>query len=248
MSEEKEHIYQEEEEILKEFKLFLKNVTDKEADIYVKSSAFVKKYEDLLENVQLITTISDRFQEKYKLANDKLKEQADWINAVNLQLDADNRALKHDVKRLSKEGAFSQLVDYAVFEQTFPEKRACLDYLSAKKWEGGYTCKKCGNPKSCDGNSYLSRRCTKCRYDESPTAFTLFHKCKFDLPKAFYISILIHSQHGDISSYEISRMLKLRQKTCWNFKQKIKEAIKRAKIKGIRSVETWNTAVLQDLD
>lgn len=248
MNEEREHIYQEEEENLKEFKLFLRNVKEKDSDLYQKSLSFIENYEQLLENVQLITTISDRFQEKYKLANDKLKEQAEWISDVNLKLDADNRALKHDVKRLSKEGAFSQLVDYAVFQQTFFDKRSCLDYLSAKKWEEGYVCKKCGNTKHCDGNSYLSRRCTKCRYDESPTAYTLFHKCKFDMPKAFYISIIIHGQHGEISSYEISRMLQLRQKTCWNFKQKIKDAIKRAKIKGIRSVETWDKVILQDLD
>ena len=248
MSEEREHIYQEEEEILREFKLYLKNVKDKSDDLFLKSTSFVEKYEHLLENIKLITTISDRFQEKYKHANDQLKEQTEWISAVNLKLDADNRALKHDVKRLSKEGAFSQLIDYAVFQLTFPDKRACLDYLSNKKWEEGYVCKKCENTKYCDGNSYLSRRCTKCRYDESPTTYTLFHKCKFDLPKAFYISILIHSQHGEISSYEISRMLKLRQKTCWNFKQKIKTAIKHAKIKGIRSVETWNTAILQDIE
>ena len=35
------------------------------------------------------------------------------------------------------------------------------------------------------GNKPFYRRCQKCRYDESVTANTMFHKCKMGLQKAF---------------------------------------------------------------
>lgn len=247
MEEKSEHIYQEEQQKLDHVKSFLKKFKNEDNETFLMLQAMAESYEQLLDNTILITSISDRFQEKYKMVNDQLKVQAEWINKINLQLDADNRALKLDLKRLSLESAFSQLIDYDTFQLSYPDKRACYEYLAKLKWNDGYTCSKCGNDKSCDGHSLLSKRCTKCRYDESPTAYTLFHKCKFDITKAFYISILIHSQYGDISSYELSRMLQLRQKTCWNFKQKITLAMKKLKLSRIRSADTWNQMILQEV-
>lgn len=74
------------------------------------------------------------------------------------------------------------------FNQQFQDNTACLEYLAAIKWpDETYACKKCGHTKYCKGKKPFSRRCIRCRYDESPTAGTMFDKCKFSLLIAFHI-------------------------------------------------------------
>jgi hypothetical protein len=86
-------------------------------------------------------------------------------------------------------------------------------------------CRKCGHTHSCAGKATQSRQCTCCRYVESPTAQTLFHKVKFDLLKAFYIVYFVSTNKKGITSTELSRKLNLRQKTCWGFKRKVMKAM-----------------------
>lgn len=112
------------------------------------------------------------------------------------------------------------------FQERFGTREDCLDYLVELKWGDGYRCKKCGHGHYCRGGMSHSRQCTSCRYDESPTANTLFHKIKFDLLKAFYIVYFVSTNKKGITSTELSRKLELRQKTCWAFKRKVMKAMK----------------------
>lgn len=112
------------------------------------------------------------------------------------------------------------------FEAKFGTDESCLEYLAQKKWEGGYVCPKCKNEHYCKGSTPHGRQCTKCRYVESPTAGTLFHKVKFPLRKAFYIVYLVSTNKKGISSTELSRKLGMRQKTCWGFRRKVVTAMK----------------------
>ena len=112
------------------------------------------------------------------------------------------------------------------FQQQFSTADDCLKYLADIKWKYSYTCKKCGHKHSCAGASKYSKQCTSCRYVESPTAQTLFHKVKFDIVKAFYIVYFVSTNKKGITSTELSRKLDLRQKTCWSFKRKVMKAMK----------------------
>ena len=112
------------------------------------------------------------------------------------------------------------------FYQHFVSEEACYEYLSGIKWEGDqYVCKKCGNTHYCKGRLPYSRRCTRCKYDESPTAGTMFDKCKFSILLAFHIAFKISTKKKGMSSEELSEEYELRQKTCWEFKWKIQQAM-----------------------
>jgi len=115
------------------------------------------------------------------------------------------------------------------FQDQFKSSEDCLIYLSEIKWKSGFICRKCGHTHSCAGKMPYSRQCTSCRYVESPTAQTLFHKVKFDLLKAFYIVYFVSTNKKGITSTELSRKLDLRQKTCWSFKRKVMKAMKSSK-------------------
>jgi hypothetical protein len=101
----------------------------------------------------------------------------------------------------------------------------CLEFLANLKWGNGFVCRKCGNTNYCGGKTPYSRRCTKCKSEESATTGTIFHNCKFPISKAFYIAYNVCKGKEEISTYEYARRLSLRQMTCWNFKTKTMTAL-----------------------
>lgn len=114
----------------------------------------------------------------------------------------------------------------ADFERLYYCDNNCLEILSRSKWKDGFICRHCGNTNYCKGNAPLSRRCTKCKREESVTAHTTFHRCKVPMKDAFKMAYLI-CQDTDISTYELSRIMNLRQMTCWKFKKRITDCLER---------------------
>ncbi len=118
-------------------------------------------------------------------------------------------------------------VNSIVFYKRFPDEESCYNYLEEIKWEEGYVCKKCGHTNYCSGRKPYSRRCTTCcKYDESPTAGTMFDKCKFSLHLAFHIVFKLSTRKKGMSSPELSHEFDLRQMTCWEFKRKVQQAMR----------------------
>lgn len=112
------------------------------------------------------------------------------------------------------------------FNKRFKDDIDCYEYLSLIKWEGGFVCRKCNYDKYYKGKKPFSRRCLKCKYDESPTVNTMFEKLKFSILISFHIAFKISTKKKGMSSLELSSEFELRQKTCWAFKQKVQEAMK----------------------
>ena len=109
--------------------------------------------------------------------------------------------------------------------KSFGSEEDCLKLIADQKWAEGYTCRKCGNQNFCKGKTPYSRRCTRCKHDESATSNTIFHRCHIPLKEAFRLLSLVCSDPG-ISSYELSRKIELRQMTCWKLKSKLMDCIR----------------------
>jgi Transposase zinc-ribbon domain len=120
---------------------------------------------------------------------------------------------------------FKQDLDDKKLEELFSSDEKCLEFLADLKWSEGFICRKCGNTNYCPGKTPHSRRCTRCKTEESSAAGTIFHNCKFPISKAFYIAYNVCKGKEDLSTYEFARRLSLRQMTCWNFKTKIRHAL-----------------------
>jgi two-component system, sensor histidine kinase LadS len=165
--------------------------------------------------------------EELQHANEKLREQAEEITKMNALLDLDNYKLKRTIKAEMLARAGSKNMDYPEFRKIFPDELTCLRYLEQQKWENGYHCKKCSHDKHHPGKDGFDRRCSRCGYVESPTAYTIFHGVKFPLEKAFYILHLVITERDDLTIDEISQMLELRRNTCWSFKDKVNKIIKK---------------------
>jgi hypothetical protein len=120
---------------------------------------------------------------------------------------------------------FAEDLTPEVLAELMESDEKCLEFIASLKWGEGFECRKCGNDNFCSGKTPYSRRCTKCKSEESATAGTIFHNCKFPVSKAFYIAFHVCRGNEQISTYEYARRLSLRQMTCWNFKSKISHSL-----------------------
>ena len=196
----------------------LKDKVNRELEIEVsKRTAEISQQKFIIEtqNVELLQV------------NEKLKEQADEIHKMNSLLDLDNHKLKKTIRAEMLARAGSRNMEYDEFRKIFPDGLTCMRYLEQQKWDNGYACRKCTHDKFTMGKDKFDRRCTRCGYNESPTAYTIFRGVKFPLEKAFYILHLVISGRTDLTIDELSSMLELRRNTCWAFRNKVNKMVKK---------------------
>lgn len=112
------------------------------------------------------------------------------------------------------------------FFESFEDENSCLKYLSDIKWKDRFVCRKCKHTGWCKTIKPFVRKCNRCKYKESPTANTLFHKVKFPLRKAFFIVFMMSTSKKSWSSEEYARKLSLHKRTCWLFQHKVRSAMK----------------------
>jgi len=205
------------------------------------SSLVAQRTEELVEKAQVI----EKQNQELSTMNQLLKEQAENISRMNVLLEADNQELHVNIEKVTRARVMSQDVDFSEFSKIYPDREACFKFLSELKWAHGYACKKCGNTNYLAGFLPYSRRCTKCRYDESVIANTLFQNSKIPINKSFYMLFLIYSSKGNISSHKLSEMLSIRQSTCWSYGGKIKKVMEERK-KELKNAgeQGWSKLVL----
>ena len=136
----------------------------------------------------------------------------------------------------------SKLLTSEILEELFVSDDKCLELLAKVKWADGFTCRKCGNTNSCPGKIPHSRRCTRCKNEESATSNTLFHNCKFETSKAFFIAHHIIDGGNTMSTLELANKLGLRESTCWKFKSKIQQILN-----GILLLNEGQKTTLEDV-
>lgn len=125
--------------------------------------------------------------------------------------------------------------DLLDFIDTFSNQDDCLEYIEEIKWPNSiYKCKKCGNTNFCKGKKKYNRRCTKCKYDESPTASTMFERIRFDILRAFHILYVLSIRKKGISSYEIESEFSISQETCWKFRNKVQKIMKSSELHPLK--------------
>jgi hypothetical protein len=116
-------------------------------------------------------------------------------------------------------------IDLATLSDQFSTDEVCLKFIADQKWENGFICRKCGNDNYCKGKTPHSRRCTRCKSEESATANTIFHRCHIPLTEAFQIVYMV-CHDPSVSTYTLSKKVEIRQMTCWKLKSRLMECIR----------------------
>jgi len=178
-------------------------------------------------------------------SNSRLEIQAYEINQINSLLDLDNWKLKNRIKEVLNDQLLEKTMEYDQFKTLFPDTLACYRFLENLKWEKNFECRKCDNTKFFDGAHKFARRCTRCGYDESITAYTIFHSIKFPIEKAFYIAYLAVAGKKDATLESLAIHLKLRTNTVWAFRHKVLERLTELEKKGKKpSASRWEEVIL----
>jgi hypothetical protein len=215
----------------------LKDSLNEELDLQVK-----------VKTKQLVEKSDQIEAQNRKLAdvNQKLELQAEEIAKMNALLSQHNKQLMHDVEVVTEARILSKEVDFEEFSAMYPDDLSCLKFLSEIKWQKDFECVKCTHDNFSEGRTPYSRRCTRCGYDESVTAYTLLQNTRLPINKAFYLIFLVYSSNGSISSHKLSEILHIRQSTCWAYSSKIKKAMKEKRKHGVTRHEGWNSLLLME--
>jgi hypothetical protein len=200
---------------------------------------------ELEKKVQERTLELNTKNEQLEKINEKLEQQSVEINQINSMLDLDNWKLKNSIKEVLNERLMEKTMDYRQFRTLYPDNLSCYRFLEQLKWEKKFECRKCVNEKYFDGSQKFSRRCTRCGYNESITAYTIFHHIKFPVEKAFYIGYLAVTGKDDYTLEMLSQEMGLRANTIWSFKKKVLERIKVLEKKGAKpTASVWQNVIL----
>lgn len=213
-----------------------------ELQVAVRTRELVEKSNIL----QQQSAIIEKQNQELLKANLLLEQQAGDILRMNVLLENDNVQLKTNIEKVTESRALSTELDFDEFSAKYPDQEACYKFLSDLKWKDGFVCTRCTNTTYCAGRLPHSRRCTKCSYEESALHNTIFQNSRIPINKAFYLTYLVYSTNGTISSHQLSDKLEIRQSTCWTYAIKIKKVLleKKKSRKKIDQQQGWTVLVM----
>jgi transposase-like protein len=113
------------------------------------------------------------------------------------------------------------------FEERFSTEEACRDYLIQLRWPDGYHCPRCGCERAWPVRK-VWLECSKCHYQASVTAGTLFQDTRKPLRQWFRAMWYVTSQKNGASALGLKNVLGLGcYETAWSWLHKLRRAMVR---------------------
>jgi transposase-like protein len=112
------------------------------------------------------------------------------------------------------------------FQRRFSTEEACVEHLFQLRSPEGYRCPRCGHAQYCFHSTRKLYQCSKCKYQVSVTAGTIFHKTRTSLVKWFWMIFMMTRQKSGASMLSLQRMLGISSyRTVWTMGHKIRKAM-----------------------
>ena len=110
--------------------------------------------------------------------------------------------------------------------RAFSTEEKCREYLRRLRWPHGLTCPRC-QAKTISTIKTVNRfECSKCFYQFTVTAGTIFHDSHLPLEKWFLATYLMCESKKGISANQLKRTLGTSYKTAWYLCHRIRAAMK----------------------
>ncbi|RYD72909.1 MAG: hypothetical protein EOP53_21075 [Sphingobacteriales bacterium] len=113
-----------------------------------------------------------------------------------------------------------QGISASEFRRRFETDHDCRHFLHQSKWGTGYKCRRCGHGQFWKGRTALHARCKNCDYDESVTAYTIFHKSHMRLVKAFAITYQL-TRVEEVSALQLAGLFRINFQSALLMKKKV---------------------------
>jgi ribosomal protein L37AE/L43A len=113
------------------------------------------------------------------------------------------------------------------FEDWFGREERCREYLLRHRWPEGFRCPRCGNDRAWQMGRMLFR-CTKCEFEISLTAGTLFQDTRKLLRLWFQAMWYVTNQKQGVNALGLQRLLGLGSyRTAWTWLHTLRRAMVR---------------------
>ena len=109
--------------------------------------------------------------------------------------------------------------------ERYGTEEACAQALTQQRWPEGFRCPRCGHDHGYVISTRHSYECSKCHYQTSLTAGTLFHSTNLSLTKWFWAIYLSASDKGGISAVRLSKQIQVSWVTACRILRKIRIAM-----------------------
>jgi transposase-like protein len=105
-----------------------------------------------------------------------------------------------------------------------PTDAAALDYFKSIRWAGEVSCPYCESPKVYERKTGKGYKCGGCGVQFTAKSGTIFADTKIGMRKWIMAMYLLTSNKKGLSSHDLSRKIKVTQKTAWSMLAKIQTA------------------------
>ena len=112
------------------------------------------------------------------------------------------------------------------FQSQFPDDEACWQSLRRARWPRGFRCPRCNGRASSWISSRALEQCSRCRYQCSLTAGTVFHGTRIALRIWFWAIFFLGRHKKGISALQFQRDTGLGSyQTAWTMLHKLRSAL-----------------------
>jgi transposase-like protein len=112
--------------------------------------------------------------------------------------------------------------------RAFATEDKCREYLCRARWPHGVACPRCNAKTVSTLKAQGKFECSKCTYQFSVTAGTIFHDSHLPLEKWFLATYLMCESRKGVSANQLKRVLGTSYKTAWYLCHRIRAAMKEA--------------------
>ena len=116
--------------------------------------------------------------------------------------------------------------------ERFPDDKSCREFLEKARWSEKPICPHCKHDKVYRFSDGKLFKCAKCRKQFTVTVGTIFEDSHISLKKWFFAIYLITAHKKGISSLQLSKDLKVTQKTAWFILHRVRYAVKTKEFKA----------------
>lgn len=112
------------------------------------------------------------------------------------------------------------------FIKRFPSEKACIKAFKASRWKDGLKCPHCDHHvvyTFSDGKRY---KCQACRKQFTDKVGTIFENSKISIQKWYVAMYIFTSNKKGISSIQLTKYIKVTQKTAWFMLQRLRSMVK----------------------
>jgi len=111
------------------------------------------------------------------------------------------------------------------FMKRFQTEEQCREFLFKLRWPEGFVCPKCTHTDYYEIKSRNLYHCSRCGYQASVTANTIFHKSHTPLTKWFIAIFMMADDKRGVSAAKLARNINVSPPTAWLIIHKIRKAM-----------------------